>query len=444
MKFILQFWNASCRFLQTTPHSQAMIPDRFTALNIIICAVLVGYSFNYQCPSGWFGPHCAYKCRCKSDKCDRRGNCQRDFKCDSGWFGPQCQFVDAAFQASNITELTDELDHTCINDNSKSSVYIHFKSPIIFTWLRLVFHSGVKHSVSVYLINNSSSVSCGNRVHSSVSTTKDIHCDLDQLFEKMLIDGDVWDLCSVYVSGGRLISLKQNAKQSMSFLDKSTNIHYSAWMAVDGDINTDYRANSCSIAVAGIDNSVYWSIQFAGEKTAGKYQLYFGSQSSLQRDEISVEIYGMQRRKGFQLIVPGSQLTSVFRFARRIPRISEMYIKTKALSLTLCEVLIFGESECVDSMYGRDCELQCGCPEQDVCFVSTGECIIQCSDGLEGNDCLRDKVRGYECNSGCAKPTDASESACDPLNGACLFGCTDGHLGADCNTSTYVIHVYTY
>lgn len=75
-----------------------------------------------------------------------------------------------------------------------------------------------------------------------------------------------------------MISIKQKAEQMPPYMANSTNNQYEAWMAVDGDTNTDFiRGNSCSKAESRSSVPAFWRLRFSGEKTADRYELYFNN-----------------------------------------------------------------------------------------------------------------------------------------------------------------------
>ncbi|KAK3723113.1 hypothetical protein RRG08_000805 [Elysia crispata] len=56
--------------------------------------------------------------------------------------------------------------------------------------------------------------------------------------------------------------------------------------------------------------------------------------------------------------------------------------------LTLCEVLVLGETVCPAGKFGLNCDRQCNCADtQELCFVSTGGCTSGCAPGFTGEDC---------------------------------------------------------
>ncbi|KAK3779669.1 hypothetical protein RRG08_062535 [Elysia crispata] len=64
--------------------------------------------------------------------------------------------------------------------------------------------------------------------------------------------------------------------------------------------------------------------------------------------------------------------------------------------LTLCEVFVFGETNCPAGQFGLRCERQCNCANNGNCFVHSGGCPSGCAIGYTGEDCSGELLDGTE------------------------------------------------
>ncbi|GFN80258.1 multiple epidermal growth factor-like domains 10, partial [Plakobranchus ocellatus] len=114
-------------------------------------------------------------------------------------------------------------------------------------------------------------------------------------------------------------------------------------------------------------------------------------------------------------------------------------------SLNLCEVVIYGDSHCQPGKFGRECERDCNCvDDQEACFVATGGCPSGCASGYIGEDCWTPcniGCYGFECSERCSDHCRGLGNPCDPKNGACINGCSPGYQPPLCKE---VCHKGTY
>ncbi|KAK3801332.1 hypothetical protein RRG08_049098 [Elysia crispata] len=116
--------------------------------------------------------------------------------------------------------------------------------------------------------------------------------------------------------------------------------------------------------------------------------------------------------------------------------------------LTLCEVFIFGDTECPADHYGLRCERQCNCANNESCFVHSGRCPSGCATGYTGEDCSECEpgVYGAGCSELCSVNCAGSNNACNNVTGTCDVGyhacdrytgdcqsCPAGFMGAKCD-----------
>ncbi|GFO10784.1 receptor-type tyrosine-protein phosphatase kappa [Plakobranchus ocellatus] len=105
--------------------------------------------------------------------------------------------------------------------------------------------------------------------------------------------------------------------------------------------------------------------------------------------------------------------------------------------LTLCEVLVFGETACPPGKFGLECERDCNCVDrQESCFVSTGGCPSGCAAGYTGEDCYTPCSRGsygLDCNRTCSKHCKGNGNDCSAHTGHCTGGCEAGYIPPLCD-----------
>ncbi|CAL1546511.1 unnamed protein product, partial [Lymnaea stagnalis] len=158
------------------------------------------------------------------------GFCDNGVKCEKGWFGPQCQYQDLTVNATFTPErlesiLSDGDDTTCNERPTDNSVSVELRNASLITWIRLSYNDSVSESPNLYEIKlelkvtgtDQSATKCdGQKKYvDKENNIIDIKCDLKFESAKINISGEVVGyLCSIYISGGRNIALKQNASQS--------------------------------------------------------------------------------------------------------------------------------------------------------------------------------------------------------------------------------------
>ncbi|BFZ11376.1 hypothetical protein BsWGS_14415 [Bradybaena similaris] len=366
---------------------------------LITCSAMAG-----ECPQGLFGRGCRYKCHCQS-ACDDNGECLDKAGCQPGWFGPACQYVDmandsAVVQKANggkITRLTDGDDQTCFPTTSTTkSVNLTWTEPFLFTWMRIHgWDQDLIQNISVRFGSaGSDMLDCRNPRNATVNcSTLDLYCDLERPITSInLAGGAVKTLCSVYVSGGRNVAFLGNATQSSTFsgYTKSKAIN-----AVDGNRSQDYEQGSCSHTDIR-QNYATWNITFSLPQLIQRILIY----NRNEPDGIG------ERLRGFILKASSSSNTT-FTYTDRSDKAQGVYklpfetnntpisrvgiqatnrdLEYNSYFVTLCEVEIYGDSDCPAYTYGRECEETCNCTCP--CFVSTGACPSACSEGQGGKTC---------------------------------------------------------
>ncbi|CAG5121052.1 unnamed protein product, partial [Candidula unifasciata] len=219
-----------------------MRPSNTPYVLCLSCIVLSG-SVNSQknCSNGWFGSKCNYKCRCTYDACDERGECTTPNICQAGWFGPGCQYADLAYNRTDQQDVADGNDATCLSGNVQN-INVLLNDTIYFSWLRLIVSatgSAYLKDLSVRFHISNSEVTCPGMQKEFVGKmTLDMHCELPDFIDEVSLEGEAASYaCSVYVSGGRNVALRENTTQSsnLSHASGGTTIFFTSDLAVDGN-----------------------------------------------------------------------------------------------------------------------------------------------------------------------------------------------------------------
>ncbi|CAG5114843.1 unnamed protein product, partial [Candidula unifasciata] len=280
------------------------------------CVLIVIYVKSQpSCPAGWFGSRCNYKCRCFNNTCDKNGQCIYPFTCLAGWFGPECQYSDVTNKTINDAVLTDGNESTCVAPSAPDTVTIVLQS-IFFTWLRVCVQnqgSAALEDLTVTFSNRKTDVSCSDMKKVAVdSKTLDVHCKTYKEIDTVTLKGAVVTrLCSVYVSGGRNVGLKEMAKQDTTHANIFNNKprDYPASLAVDGDTRNHFFEWSC----ARTNGTFTWTLTLSQTRMVNRYKVY-------NRNDYQ------HRMKGFTLESFDSDNRSLFLHRDTIPEPQTIYI----------------------------------------------------------------------------------------------------------------------
>ncbi|CAL1532181.1 unnamed protein product, partial [Lymnaea stagnalis] len=413
---------------------------RVTTLQVVIvfCLLCVITPVASGCDTGWFGNSCQYQCHCSSNYCDDSGECTDGSKCDSEWFGPACQYQDLFSFAVTSTvptidqhTLKDRDDNTCLNGNMEN-ITINLNSSYTITWIRVtVKNTGFKRNITMMLNDAQGSTYTCNKAYLIDDTTMDLVCDAQILTTQLTLTGqDVGYLCSLSISGGRNVALKQRAVQSSEYSDKNI-----ANKAVDGNRNTDFTKDSCT-HTAVLDAQPNWNVQFLTNKLVNRYVLFNRANNMPRLRQANISSYNADNKLVFNYILPDADqivfvLTDV---TTNVHNVTIYAGYTNSLILTLCEVEIYGDSVCSTDHFGLECDKSCNCEKKtETCFVATGGCPSGCAAGFYGESCQKNCSPGkwgVDCINQCSH---CKNKTCDRFQGTCNLGCEDGYKGETCN-----------
>ncbi|GFO46880.1 fucolectin-related protein [Plakobranchus ocellatus] len=407
---------------------------------------------------GWFGDKCQFQCHCAGNgECSQSGTCSDG--CDPQWFGPACQYDVSEYNISgglesDLSWLTDDDDTTC-NTDDLESVTVALDTPHPLTWVRVVVSDTAfldQFELSYQLTGSTVSALCTDPRSARVdSATVDISCPTKDVVTHVTLSGSiVRGMCSLYISGGRNVALKQTAGQPQTFKE------WHARYAVDGNpgIPDDIFSlrSTCSHTPGGLGDSSYWRLVFSKGVDINRFIIYNRREPSRgdccenRLVNFTLEaIPSFGQIKQYTYTDPGGPAQQVYTVVPS-PRIGfpvkTIYIhlrkNTQNDIITLCEVYAFGEVLCPAGKFGRQCERDCNCADQtEACFVSTGGCPSGCAAGYTGEDCYTPCAGGTygpgcieTCSDNCAHST--STNICDRFDGTCIGGCKPGYRGPLC------------
>lgn len=399
------------------------------------------------CSNGWFGDNCQFMCHCDLGPCDKvTGTCNSG--CQSDWFGPGCQYFRMGFSVTGGPELnwlTDVDDETC-NDGSMANLTIALDTPIPLTWVRLVVTNTAyldQIELGYQTVDFQETRACPNPQSSRVNdNTVDILClTLDKVSQVKLAGPGVRWLCSLYISGGRNVAIKQNARQSSRFQAFSDN--WRAIYAVDGRLPTDTPSHqtTCTHTDPGTTPD-WWEVTFSQAVLVTWFRIHNREDCCMERlvdfrltasplsssDSTYNYIDPQNIGQSIYFVVPSPKVD----YPIKNVRITEGNPSSNILSL--CEVFVFGEANCPAGWFGRSCERQCNCAEQTSCFVHSGGCPTGCAPGYIGEDCSDCPVGRYGpgCSEVCSSTCGGDYNMCDIMTGECTQGCNPGYTGTFC------------
>ncbi|XP_059168808.1 uncharacterized protein LOC131950620 [Physella acuta] len=459
--------------------------DIRTFVLLLVSAGLV-HTVVTACDYGWFGPNCEYKCHCGSTGlCDVNGSCEEN--CESGWFGPACQYQDLA-DANILTTtptkpalyLTDQDDNSCVDNITQIAVHLDDENiTTIFSWLRIKFlttdMSTRTMSLAFQSPDQSNLVECPDLQNFMIDhRTRDLHCYRTGISSYVyILFNSSTTVCTLHISGGRNVALKQQALLSSVF---NNHTKYGASNAVDGVLINNCKKYGCAftetnatkptlIIKLSIPALIYRSRFYSGLYTLGNNN-YF--QEGINYKKLNSDgIVSIEFDSEIQFV------DLLFTYAREFKEPTASISISNSNShlangsfIIFREVELYGESDCFDGTYGLGCLKTCNCKIRgETCFVSTGSCPSGCPLGYQGEGCKQICDPGYfgtnclqKCGDTCRdvlchhltghcirchpghygdtcelRCSDhcAGDRMCD-VNGTCLYGCTDGYHDDKC------------
>ncbi|GFN98084.1 fucolectin-related protein [Plakobranchus ocellatus] len=328
------------------------------AILVIFCWRTQSASICYTTPEE--KSDCKYHCHCRNvEVCNNfTGSCPS--KCARGWFGPGCQYVSLPFVATMgsayLAWLTDENDDVC-NEGAIEPVSVVLWTPQILSWFRIVVNNkqvDLGDFRLVYKTDNREEHECAPQAVSRVDhTTLDISCPTSGRVEVVTLSGPgVKSLCSLYISGGRNVALKQETKQSSTY--QQDNVPFSSSKAVDGRVySTSNNVSSTCSHTKEWEGRGQWNLTFWRPVELYKLRL----NNRWKREKYCC----IDRLKGFEIHTFDQRGKSVFNYTDQSTKGLPDYVITLSEKaeenvkqiqitkvngsniLTLCEVFAYGD-----------------------------------------------------------------------------------------------------
>ncbi|KAK0064989.1 platelet endothelial aggregation receptor 1-like isoform X2 [Biomphalaria pfeifferi] len=399
----------------------------------LVCFFFGNVRADNSCSAGWFGNYCQYKCHCNNSTCDTNGDCVGTTPCERGWFGYKCQYQDLSSLADTSQQrLIDGDDSTCNEDLNVTSVSFTLKTPFLFSWMRLVFHlQETLKKLTIEFKTMNDTIKCQDpRILQGSDTTFDIYCTISVKIQVINITGDSTKyLCSVYLSGGRNVAIRQPTQQSSNFKEIN-GVPTGSENAVDGNADRNYEKGSCTHTDAG-DLDQTWSVKFNTSFVVNKFVLYnrdFPSTSNVPRRLQHFILLALNEIKHLEMQYQDqeAQVLQVYTVNEYITNpISQVNISTGNKTdnyLTLCEVEIYGD--CPEGRHNLDCNQNCDTKCGHHCNTYDGSCNYICLGFSNPPECNKTCDRGkwgMNCNMNCSQ--NCFNSNCDRETGICVTGC---------------------
>ncbi|BFZ15393.1 hypothetical protein BsWGS_18432 [Bradybaena similaris] len=372
------------------------------------------------CPKGWFGELCVHQCHCKRDlECARDdGACQADDTCATSYFGPGCQYYDLATESEKMFFLNDGNDSTC-NPSRTPSVELVWTRPFVFHWFRLVVNNAESLDNLSLLLNTNTK--CFNaRMFPVHRSAVDVKCDNQEPLSAVQLTGPAArSACSLYVTAGRNVALKQPTSQSTNYTYSNFPEQGQPSNAVDGNVDPELNHFSCAHTI--YEPNPWWHLQFNRSFILSRLHVYNRNLYQFRLLHFFATTYDDNNVTNVYENMDG-QATSVFKFYLMSLRPStSLNISMRAPGwVCVCEVEAYGEVVCPDGKYGLDCEYDCMCDINQSCHIPTGACSSPCPEDMFGLKC------SHNCSSTCAL------GHCSEHTGAC-YHCLDGYVGHYCS-----------
>ncbi|KAK3780067.1 hypothetical protein RRG08_064110, partial [Elysia crispata] len=276
--------------------------------------------------------------------------------------------------------------------------------------------------------------------------TADISCPTEYPVTSVTLSGDVVILlCSLYISAGRNVALKQRAEQS-SWLSIDLRDRWWAEYAVDGRIpNKTHNSSRLTCSHTALqDKSPWWQVSFTQPVEITRFLTENRRdccQERLKNFSLTVypvnDLYKPITYRGSDKVKPTYSVVPSPRISSPVTQVKITEGLNPERILTLCEVFIFGEIHCPSNRYGLRCERECNCVNQTRCFVHSGGCPSGCAPGYTGMDCSEEcelGMYGIGCKQKCKATCGGDHNTCNQTDGTCTQGCDPGYTGRFCQS----------
>ncbi|BFZ21511.1 hypothetical protein BsWGS_24549 [Bradybaena similaris] len=306
-----------------------------------------------------------------------------------------------------------------------------------------------RDKLQVEFYSGNVSISCDEPKYEVLDTlTLLMHCNLDNEINILALIGEpVSTLCSVYVSGGRNVALREDAQQDSAYGAKINNVthRFYANLSVDGNTSSSLYRLSCSATTYG---NYIWRLTLSQPRLVHSYVLYNRLDSSWVRAiGFKLDSFDNDNNSVFAYKDPSPSYRSVYRITHLplvVRRVTITYVTSEKI-LNMCELEVYGDSACDNQHYGFECELSCTCAYRVPCSFITGKCPTGCAVGFRGDTCEIGCIAGkfgeycnQTCTEKCELPSVPNTTYCNISSGECLLGCKIGLQGDFCQNECSV------
>ncbi|KAK3756421.1 hypothetical protein RRG08_029092 [Elysia crispata] len=180
--------------------------------------------------------------------------------------------------------LTDSDDTTC----TTLPVTVTLDTPIPLTWIRVVVRDAGdlnQIQLSYQLSGTSTPLACpGLRKAKVDDLTLDIECSTTQKVSGVTLSGSgVTGLCSLYISGGRNVALKQSALQSSRYNPRNNQIDWLASHAVDGTTGGGNDRSTCTHTLPNTASPGWWTVTFSQAADVTRFLIFNRGDSRIKQ-----------------------------------------------------------------------------------------------------------------------------------------------------------------
>ncbi|KAH9492071.1 Receptor-type tyrosine-protein phosphatase zeta [Bulinus truncatus] len=389
---------------------------------------------------------CEYQCHCDRTCLDYSGLCQPPDKCRNGWFGLMCQYKDLMNLDGVILTGSPRHQLHYLNDNNGKTCVTHVMSVTVtwkrdyhLTWTRLVFKNilpMIKISMLYITQQAKTYVLCKQqRLYIVDTRTLDIRCLDNVTTSSVKIEGNLSDLCSMYISGGRNFAYKQEAKLSTTYGE------YGGDRAVDGKTNSYFESNSCAHSDI-YEDSPKLTVTLKQPVLIHRVVLYNRDKLQNRLRSFYLEIFNSTQQKTFEYEDRSTVGQAVYEVNVNNSLAKQVVVSVKHKSpyhndekpiLTICEMEVYGE--CPPGKWGLTCINSC--PEHCArsCHIDDGSCNVSCVGSNDPPECATECIKGkwgVNCQQNCSNCFNIS---CDRHTGMCDDGCLGFSDPPVCNKS---------
>ncbi|GFR77254.1 fibrinogen-related molecule [Elysia marginata] len=246
---------------------------------------------------------------------------------------------------------------TFLDLHVNTSVTVTLNTTIPLTWVRVVVNDAAylnQIQLSYQLTSSSPLQACTSSSTAKVDDiTADITCSTENAVSRLTLSGlGVTKLCSLYISGGRNVALKQATQQSSRYKPAEAPDSFKAENAVDGrvgDVSRDDVRLTCTHTDAAENDPDWWTVNFTQAADVTRFLVYNRDDACcnhrLENFKLTA-LSGASTDTPFTYNEPGT--TRALYTVVPSPRISfpvsqvRFDLVSPNAILTLCEVLVYG------------------------------------------------------------------------------------------------------